>query len=178
MKTRVALLRGINVGGHRKLPMKELAAILRGIGCEGVRTYIQSGNVVFRAEREVGDEIAAAIEKAKGFRPVVLTLTAEAFEAAVAGNPFPDAVAEPKTLHLFFLSAPPDAEAASRLQALRSDREDFVLTDEVLYLHCLDFLRGSRIAEKAERLLGVGVTARNWNTVRKILALTREVSSG
>lgn len=158
--------------------MKELVSILHGIGCEDARTYIQSGNAVFRANRDLSDEIADAIDQARGFRPAVLTLTAEAFEAAVAGNPFPDAVAEPKTLHLFFLSAPADAEAASRMKATKSDREDFVLTDEVLYLHSLDFLKGSRIAAKAERLLGVSATARNWSSVRKILELARDVSSG
>ena len=178
MKTWIALLRGINVGGHRKLPMKELVSILHGISCEDARTYIQSGNAVFRADRDLRDEIMDAIEQAKGFRTDVLTLTAEAFEAAVAGNPFPAAVAEPKTLHLFFLSAPAEAEAAARMKAIKSDREDFVLTDEVLYLHSLDLLTGSRIAAKAERLLGVSATARNWNSARKILELARKVSSG
>ncbi len=177
MKTWIALLRGINVGGHRKLPMKELVSMLHDVGCEDARTYIQSGNAVFRAEGDLSEEIATAIDRAKGFRPEVMTLTAAAFEAAVAENPFPAAVAEPKTLHLFFLSAPADPEAVDRMMATKSDREDFVLTDGVLYLHTPDLLSGSKIAKKAERLLGVSATARNWNSVQKILALAREVRS-
>lgn len=178
MRTWIALLRGINVGGHRKLPMKELTALLEGLGCEGVRTYIQSGNAVYRAERDLADEIADAIERAKGFRAAVMTLEAEAFEAAVDGNPFPEAVDEPKTLHLFFLSGPAGPGAVERLRAVKSKREDFVLNDRVLYLHTLDLLTGSKIAEKAERLLGAGATARNWNSVTKILDLARQVAAG
>lgn len=170
IETWVALLRGINVGGHRKLPMGELTSLLAGLGCRDVMTYIQSGNAVFRATEDLSTQIGDAIEAEKGFRPDIMLIKAQDFLRIAAANPFPEGEGEPKTLHVFFLSAA-TKDAASRLQPLTSAREKFHLTDEVMYLHCLDFLSGSKIGQKAEKLLGVSATARNWNTVMKLSAI-------
>ncbi|MGV3485796.1 MAG: DUF1697 domain-containing protein, partial [Planctomycetaceae bacterium] len=124
MQTWIALIRGINVGGHRPMAMATLTKALEKAGCLSVRTYIQSGNVVFasssRSKRNLGRLLGDAIESEFGFRPEFLLLSAAAFRLAVANNPFVDAVSEPKTLHFFFLdSAPasPDLIAIAKLAA-------------------------------------------------------------
>jgi uncharacterized protein (DUF1697 family) len=102
MHTFIALFRGINVGGHNKLPMRELAAILAGLGLQNVQTYIQSGNVVFESQEAnvpaLSDRIRTAIQKSHGFAPAVLLLSVAEFEQAVASNPYPQAETEPKSL--------------------------------------------------------------------------------
>jgi uncharacterized protein (DUF1697 family) len=172
MDTWIALLRGINVGGRNILPMAELVADLESLDLRDVKTYIQSGNVVFRSSGEVpaslGVDIASAIENRHGFRPQVLIVSADQWKDAMESNPFPEAEAEPKTLHLFFLAsvpADPDLEALSIAQA---PSERFHLTDRVFYLHAPDGIGRSKLAAKAEKLLGVPVTARNWRTVHKL----------
>ena len=93
MNTWIALFRGINVGGHRKLPMKELVIELRNLDLSNVTTYIQSGNALFRSETKeasvLSDRIANAIQSSHGFRPWVMVLSLDAFRAAVVASPFP-----------------------------------------------------------------------------------------
>lgn len=176
MTVEILLLRGINVGGKNKLPMADLRAILTDLGAEDVRSYIQSGNAVYRGNlRE--EAIASAIEKAHGFLPEVLTLPLESFAPVIAANPFPDAVDDPKALHLFFLSSPSlvDEEVLYRE---KGPEERFLLTERALYLYTPKYLSGSRLAERLERLLGVPATGRNWRTVEAILDLARAVSAG
>lgn len=172
--TFIALLRGINVGGRNKLPMADLRDLVAGLGFDDVRTCIQSGNVVFRGFGERRDRlagsIAGAIEAAQGFRPGVLVLTSEELHAAIEANPYTEADADPKSVHLFFLEArpsEPDLEAAARLA---TTEESFSLADRVFYLHAPGGIGRSRLAARAERILGVRATARNWRTV---LALAR-----
>lgn len=173
----ILLLRGINVGGRNLLPMRELVDVLESLGLDEVRTYVQSGNAVFRSPGEVrpelGDEISAAIGKRKGFRPHVLLLSAGGLERAIRANPFPEAEAAPRTLHLFFLASRPAAPDLDALNDARSPTERFHLADEVFYLHAPDGIGRSRLASKAERLLGVEATARNWRTVQKLSEMAR-----
>jgi uncharacterized protein (DUF1697 family) len=178
MTTWIALLRGINVGGHHKLPMKALAALLEGLGATDVRTYVQSGNVVLRhpsrAAEPLARQIGAAIRDAHGFAPPVLLLTRAQLERAAAANPFPQAEAEPTTLHLFFLARTPQRPDLAGIERLRAAREAFVLDGATLYLHALDGFGKSRLAARAEALLGVEATARNWRTVTALRDLAQE----
>ena len=175
--TWIALLRGINVGGGNTLPMASLRAILDGLGATDVQTYIQSGNAVFRhAETDaakVGDMVANGIHQRYGFRPRVLAMTAAEMARAVEANPFRNAEAEPKTLHLYFLAEPSMAPDFDAIRALASSRETFGLTDSVFYLHAPDGIGRSKLAQQVERLLGVAATARNWRTVCSVLAMAR-----
>jgi uncharacterized protein (DUF1697 family) len=175
----IALLRGINVVGANSLPMKELAAIVEAEGCAQVRTYVQSGNVVFqssaRGASALANRIGAAIEKARGFRPNVMLLSVREMARAVAANPFPDAAAAPATLHLFFLSAAPRAADLASLDRFRSGREAFAGKGKVFYLLTPDGFGPSRLAKNAERLLRVDATARNWRTVTTLLDMARAV---
>lgn len=179
MNAWVLLLRGINVGGHHKLPMKSLAAILENAGCDQVRTYIQSGNVVFRADIEMpaafADEISGAIEEEHGFRPAVHLLTAEELKTAVDANPYPEAVNEPKTLHVSFLAGSPEAEGIRRAEKFLSATERYTVIGNCFYLHAPDGIARSKFAARAHKALGVSATSRNWNTVTKLVELVASV---
>jgi uncharacterized protein (DUF1697 family) len=168
----IILLRGINVGSTRSLPMKELVDILRSFDLEDVETYIQSGNAVARSSGKVApdltERISAAIEERKGFKPQVLVLSADQVKRVIAANPFPEAEADPRRLHVFFLASMPAAPDLESLERIKGPTERFELTDAGLYLHTPDGLGTSKLAEKAERYLGVPATARNWRTVMKL----------
>lgn len=178
MTTYIALFRGVNVGGNKVLPMKELARLLEDLGLHGVRTYLQSGNAVFRSkERDaasLASALSAAVEKQRGFAPHVLLLSLPDLERAVAANPFPEAASEPQTLHLYFLASAPAEPDLSALERLRSERERFALEGSVFYLHAPDGVGRSKLAASAEKLLGVAATARNWRTVGQVLTLARQ----
>jgi len=171
----IALFRGINVGGKNILPMKDLIGVLRKSGCTNVQTYIQSGNVVLQSRqtnastlaRQIGD----AVFDSHGFQPKVMVLSVGKFQEAVDSNPFPKAEAEPKSLHLFFLSQVPEHPNLEAMNDARSPSESFVIMGKVLYLHAPEGVARSRLASTAERFVGVDATARNWRTVSKILAL-------
>ena len=173
--TYIALLRGINVGGHHKLPMKDLVTLLERLGYEDVKTYIQSGNVVFRSRRNIGSKEAAkisdAIEAGFGFRPRLLILSKAELRAAVERNPFP--TDEGKFLHFFFLEAEPEAPDFEALEAVMTKTEQFRLHGQVFYLYTPDGFGVSKLAERAERYLGVPATARNFNTVSKLMEMAQ-----
>ena len=172
MNTYIALLRGINVGGRNKLPMKVWKQQLGTIGCQQVETYIQSGNAVFQhaiaAPNDLAIPIRSAIQTAYGFDARVLILSAQALKQAIAENPFPEAEDAPKTLHLYFLekvSAQPNIEQMTEIKAAS---ERFALKSRVFYLHAPDGIGRSKLAAKAEKLIGVAATARNWRTVTRL----------
>ncbi len=178
MITYIALLRGINVGGRNKLPMKELRTLLEELGLENVKSYIQSGNVVFESDdadvARLSSEIASEINAGYGFEPRVLLLTADDFAAAMSGNPFPEGEGQPKSLHLYFLSEEPANPNLAALQEVQNEDERFELQGAVFYLHAPSGIGRSKLAERVERALGVPTTARNWRSVSKIMALANE----
>ena len=178
MNTYIALFRGINVGGRNTLPMKELFTQLEGLGCTDVRTYIQSGNAVFRhGETDVprlAARISTAIRESHGFEPKVLLLTTDQLEKAVASNPFPDAESEPSKLHLLFLATAAESPDTNAIDRLKAGNERFALKSDVAYLHAPDGIGRSKLAAGVERALGVAATGRNWRSVNKILEMARQ----
>lgn len=175
MPTLIALLRGINVGGNNKLPMKALAALLADMGLREVQTYIQSGNVVFRCDTNnrgaLAAQISAAIEAQHGFAPQVLLLDAVELREAMAGNPYPEAEATPALLSVYFLGETPRHADLEGLASLKSASERFTLAGKVFYLHAPEGVGRSKLAARAEKLLGVPATARNWSTVCKLAGM-------
>ncbi|GAA6142473.1 DUF1697 domain-containing protein [Hydrogenophaga sp. 5NK40-0174] len=177
----IILLRGINVGGQGKLPMKALKALLEDLGYESVATYIQSGNVVLQSGKALGrkdtERITEAIEAAHGFRPAVLVVSLHDLLACAAANPFPEAGG--KTLHAFFLQDQPGAPDWPRLEKLRREGEAWELHcgDKCswLYLHTPGGFGTSRLPAGIERALGEPCTARNWNTVQKLLTMAQSL---
>jgi uncharacterized protein (DUF1697 family) len=175
METYIALFRGINVGGKNILPMKELVIILEALGCQNIKTYIQSGNAVLESNdnepSRLSNRISAEIKKRRGFVPYVLLLRLEELEKAVANNPFPEVKNDPKALHVGFLASTPKKPDLKTLESLRGDAERFRLIDNIFYLHAPEGVGRSKLAANTERLLGVSMTDRNWRTVCKILEM-------
>lgn len=170
MQRYIALFRGINVGGKNIVPMKELAQTFEGLGYSAVQTYIQSGNVVFNAKGKadaVASEIQKALLQAQGVDARVMVMDAASFANAVANSPYP--VEEGKALHLFFLDSVAAKPNLERLVELQGTTEQFQLIDKVFYLHAPDGIGRSKLAASVEKCLGVPVTARNGNTVTKLM---------
>lgn len=171
----IALFRGINVGGNNILPMQELTVMLEAIGCTCVKTYIQSGNVVFKKSDAKAPQLAKTIGKSvlksHGFEPKIMLLTVKELAKAVEANPFKEAEAEPKSLHILFLAEKPKAPNWKLLDEIKIKSEHYLLDGNLFYLHAPDGIGRSRLAARATKLLGVEGTARNWRTVSKLLAL-------
>lgn len=184
MATHVALLRGVNVGG-RKLAMADLRAIVEAAGHADVKTYIQSGNVVFTAaagrgasDGELASAIEAGIEERLGMRAAVVVVSRNDLEQAVAADPYP-AEEDPRYVHLIFFAEPPDpahrerVAAAQASVAAKGSRDEATVIGRVLYLHTPDGFGRSELGAvltKAGKQGPVG-TARNRSTVRKLLDL-------
>ena len=144
MSSYVALLRGINVGGHNRVPMAELRAGLAGLGYSDVRTHLQSGNVVFRAPMAADDEFA--------------------------GNPLE--TTEPARLLVLFLSAVPEPARLAGIDPARYLPERFALRPTEIYLYCaVGIIESPLLKVFTDKRLGCAVTARNWNTVTRVAEL-------
>jgi uncharacterized protein (DUF1697 family) len=173
----VALLRGINVGGKNRLPMAELTTFFERAGCRDVRTYIQSGNVVFRASAAVAAQVSAqvsrAIAKQLGLTVPVVLRTAAQLHAVTADNPFLREGQDPSRLHVAFLAQVPVAAARARLDPQRSPPDRFVLSGRDLYLFCPNGMARTRLTnDYLDRTLGTLSTVRNWNTLLALCELS------
>jgi uncharacterized protein (DUF1697 family) len=172
MPTHIALLRGINVGGKGMVAMPGLATAFEGAGATDVRTYIQSGNVVFthreRTEAKLVDALERATADYAGFDvPVVLRTTAQ-MRAVVEKNPYPHASGT--TLHVMFYAAKVDAAALRALGLERFAPEEATAVGRDLYLHLPNGIGRAKLPPVLAKLKVPG-TARNWNTVTKLLAM-------
>jgi uncharacterized protein (DUF1697 family) len=171
-----AFLRGINVGGRSLLAMADLRSALDGAGLADPRTYLQSGNVVVTPRSggpvELGETMERAIEGIAG-RPIrVMVRTRDELDGIVAGNPLWDESLKPSSLHTVFLEAAPDPARVAELEPDRSPPDRFALSGREIYLHYPQGSGRSKLnLEYFERKLGVAGTARNWNTVTRVLLM-------
>lgn len=174
MHTYIGLLRGINVGGKNSLPMKDLVPIFESLGASNVKTYIQSGNVVFQSGSTdiagFSKELGVEIREQRGFEPQILIIGLSEVEAAMMNNPFPEAESKPSSLHLGFLASEPKNPDLKKLESLKKDSEQFCLMGciTIFYLYAPEGVGRSKLAASSEKLLGVPMTDRNWNTVCKL----------
>jgi len=159
--------------------MAELRTLLEGLGHEGVRTHLQSGQAVFASghgdEESLAAELAAAVERHFGFAVDVIVRDHAYLKGIVEACPFPAAELEPKQLHVTYFSAPVTPERFTEVDRAAYLPEDFRLGDRALYLYAPDGLGRSKLAEhlsKPRVNKGVVATSRNWNTVRKLAELT------
>jgi len=174
----VALLRAVNVGGTGVIRMADLKAVCKGIGFRDVTTLLQSGNVVFRAtgsDRTVAESLADAIEASHGFCPAIVVRTADEIAETMSGNPFKaEEKSDPSHLIVAFAAEPPTAGAAERIAVVKVAQERLSLGARDLYVHYAGGQGTSKVTNAVlEQALGTPVTARNWNTVGKLLALAR-----
>ncbi len=178
MKTYIALFRGINVGGNSILPMKELVVVLESIGLHNLKTYIQSGNVLFqskgKSDTQLSAAISGAIKQSHGFEPKVLLLDSMALEKVIQANPFVEAEAVPNTLHVGFMASIPDDPDMQSLEKIRAEKERFQIIKNTFYLYAPDGIGRSKLAAQAEKILGAPMTMRNWRTVSKIMTMVQE----
>jgi uncharacterized protein (DUF1697 family) len=179
-KAYAALLRGINVGGHKKVPMAELRTLLTDLGHSGARTYLQSGNAVFTSalgdEKALAAQLRQAIEEHFGFSVDVLVRDHAYLKAVADACPFPAASLEGKQLHVTYFSEPVTASRLASLDAATYLPEEFRFGDRALYLYAPNGLGRSKLAEalaKSAPTNGVIATSRNWNTVAKLVELTQ-----
>jgi uncharacterized protein (DUF1697 family) len=178
VQTYIALFRGINVGGKSTLPMPGLVSALEALGACDIRTYVQSGNAVFRSPEnnpaQLAARLSAEIGRRYGFEPWVLILKPEKIIAAMEGNPFPQAEANPSSLHVGFLATVPPNPDLEKLNSLKADSERFQLKGDIFYLFAPDGVGKSRLAANAEKALDVLMTDRNWRTVAKLREIVQE----
>jgi uncharacterized protein (DUF1697 family) len=165
------LLRGINVGKGNRLAMADLRAVLEGLGCEDVSTYLNSGNAVVTADP---DGLAERVEAALRLPVRVVVFTADELAEAVAGCPWPDrAKASPKLVHVGYLDRQPSTEEVARLGSRHGD-DEVAVGPRVLYLsYATSSVRSPLERALAAARLDVVMTTRNWTTATKLVELTR-----
>jgi len=179
MTTYIAMLRGINVSGHKIMKMERLRAMFANMGFQNVQTYVQSGNVIF-STREPSANLAAKIEKQIlkefGFDVPVLTKTAKEMADIVKHNPFmKEKAIDQAKLHVTFLADDPPKDALKLLQPLASSEEQIHVTGRAVYLYCPNGYGNTKLNNTAiEKKLGCGATTRNWKTTQTLL----EMASG
>jgi uncharacterized protein (DUF1697 family) len=176
MERHVALLRGINLAGKNRLPMKDLAAMFAEAGCGSIATYIQSGNVVFEAPSPLVRRIPALIEKAIterfGIEIPVVTRSAGELRKVVRGNPFLRSGADASTLHVAFLADRPSTAGVKLLDPHRSPPDAFTVRGREIYLHCPNGFGRTKLTNAYfDSKLGTTSTVRNWRTVETLLEL-------
>lgn len=174
----IAMMRGVNVGGTGKLPMAAWRAQLERLGFSQVRTYIQSGNAVFSTrEKNVAAKLEAAIEAEFGFRRPAVLRSLEEMRAVVKANPF-GAGRDPAKSVVSFLAGPIDETVRRAVTALGEGfPEEVIARERELYIYFPDGQGKTKLPlAKIEKTLGVACTARNWNTVEKLLAMAEEIA--
>lgn len=176
---RVALLRGINLGKAKRVAMADLRALVEGLGYRDVRTWLNSGNVVFTVPEEMeGDDpaagIRAAMERELGIAALVVVLRGSEVAAAAGAHPLEDVADDPARL---LVSVPATPEGVGRLAPLEGEDwapEALAVGERVAWLWCPEGIRESGLAAAVERALDGEVTARNWNTMTRLAAMVGE----
>ena len=174
MITYIALLKGINVGGHKKVPMAELREILSKAKLENVQTYIQSGNIIVdwkpNKSKALKTTIESIITADFGFEVPVFTRTPQEIHTILQGNPFKDQIAI-KGLYFTLLDKKPSTDRILAFKELKFEHEDFCYTDECVYLNCKQGAGKAKLNNNIfEKKLQVTATSRNYNTLSKILS--------
>ncbi|MEU7040876.1 DUF1697 domain-containing protein [Streptomyces varsoviensis] len=177
MTTYVALLRGINVGKHNRVPMATLRDLLTGMGCVAVRTHLNSGNAVFThpaasgadGERRLAAELEAAIASERGFAVPCVLREGGDLRRVIDENPFDMTGLDPSRFLVTFLAGPLDAARLEGIDPAAYAPEEFAAGKREVYSHYPDGLRQAKLAPLlTDRRLGTTATARNWNTVVKL----------
>jgi uncharacterized protein (DUF1697 family) len=170
----VTLLRGVNVGGNKKLLMAEFRAMLGGLGYTKVATYIQSGNAVFQSDdtpAQISDDITAAITETFGFHADVFVMPVEKLRHAIAANPFGQAQDVPKSLHLIFLQTGDQTLDHDQMAQYLKPGQAYHLDGDVMYLYAPDGISSCPLATKLDRFVTGSMSARNLRSAQMIAEL-------
>jgi uncharacterized protein (DUF1697 family) len=171
-----ALLRGINVGGNKKIPMAALRELMQGLGYADVVTHLQSGNAVFSSAQQpqtLARAIADGISTEFAMDVKVVIRTAAQLADVAGRSPLPDGPENPSRFFVAFLSAAPDPAAVSEMESMSFDPDRIWVSGAEAFLWCPDGAGDTKLTNSfLEKRLGVTATTRNWNTVTKLVALT------
>ena len=183
MPVLISMLRGVNLGPHNRIKMDELRAVYSALKFEAPRTYVQSGNVIFKTKEknsaQLAKKIQTAIQKAFGCCPEVILRTTEEMREAIAASPFADRPKlEPGKILVTFLAADPPREAQATLSKFIDYPEELHLKGRELYIYFPNGAGRSKLPwSSVEKLLKVTGTARNWNSVTNMLKMAEEMES-
>jgi len=175
----IALYRGINVGGMHPVKMESLRAMHERLGHKGVKSYIQSGNIVFSANglaEANAQKVAGRFAKEFGFAAKVVVVDAKRWNTIVECNPYSKFAAEnPKAVHAGICAGEPSAKGLKALLAKTGGSETFVIGSGIIYLHAPDGFGTSKFAAGMEKACGVPMTVRNWRTIESLWKLANAV---
>ena len=177
METYISILRGINVLGHNIIKMDALRAMYFKMGFRDAHTYIQSGNVIFRAQEtdtvELATKIAGQVKIEFGNEVPVIVMTQETLRQIISGNPFAkDTGKEPNFLHVTFLAVRPTNPDHGSIEERRQGREEVAFSDHAVYLYCPNGYGSTKLSNSLiEAKMKVGATTRNWKTTLKLLEM-------
>ncbi len=183
MTVAISMLRGINVGSHKRVTMGALRGLYTSLGFEDPQTYVQSGNVIFKTrERDLaklGRRIETGIESTFGFRSDVIIRTCSELKHVVARNPFAARPGiEPNKLLITFLAGDPSPEARDKVSKMKTDPEELWIDGRELYIYFANGMGRTKLQLTAlEKILKTSGTARNWNSVTKMLAMAEKLEA-
>ncbi len=177
----ISMLRGVNLGPHRRLKMEELRALYESLKLREPQTYVQSGNVIFKTDEQdlikLVKRIEGGIEKKFGFQSDVVVRTVAELRGVIARNPFAKRRGiEPSRLLVTFLAGDPGAEARERVLQIKSDPEELRIDGRELYTYFPNGMARPKVSwATIERALKVSGTGRNWNSVTKMLEMAEKM---
>ena len=177
MARSIALLRGVNIGPHKRIRMADFRAELETLGYTHVRTYVNSGNAVFTADEGISTanlatEIHDQLVTSRGLDVCVMVRSGKELHRVIDRNPFPDVVATPKLLHVSFLGDLPHLARVAALETAPRGLDEFRVDGTVMYLHYPNGLANATfMPNRLDRALGVATTSRNWTTVSALASL-------
>ncbi|HEV7573330.1 MAG TPA: DUF1697 domain-containing protein [Thermoanaerobaculia bacterium] len=180
MTTYICFLRGVNVGGNKLLKMAELKTLFGTLKLRDAKTYLQSGNVVFRSDETdtavLTRRIEDAIRKKSGMEVKIILRTTDQLRKVIAANPLPPEDRNASALVVAFLGGAITDTAKALLMSLKIPSEELHFAKEEVYLYFVESMARSKLAAAlTEKKLGVNVTARNWNTVTALLQMGKEI---
>lgn len=180
MNVLICMLRGVNLAANKRMKMEDLRAMCASMKLADAKTFIQSGNVLFRCKlgdpEKLAHRIEAEVEKKFGFHSDVILRTVDEMRVAVKKNPFAKREFEPAKLAVTFLSADPGAGIRRQLATIDTAPEEMVVLGREIYTYFPNGMARPKIPwPKIEKILNTSGTARNWNTVRKMLAMAEEM---
>ena len=183
MNKYISLLRGINVSGHKKIKMTELKELYESLNFSNVATYIQSGNVVFCSNekdvKKIQKIIERKIEDVYNFHVPTLVLIESKLKKIISNMPFYLSNIDLSKLAVSFLYSTPEKSLVKNIDKFKSEREEFILLEDVIYLYCPDGFGRSKLTNNLfETKLKVTATSRNWKTTNKLSELINELDCG
>lgn len=182
MTTYIAILRGINVSGHRTIKMADLKVMCGDLGLHNIQTYIQSGNIVFQTTQpdpqDLEKQIKHAISEKFGLDVPVMVRTHSDLKKVISMNPFiKDKTKDAAHLHITFLSGKPQRNGDDQIDAGKFRPDEFCIMDQVIYLYCPNGYGNSKLTNGYfESKLKVTATTRNWKTTNALYVMADSIS--